>query len=110
MALSAPIAASASGDNAIVAAVAGKKIRVKAWSVSNLTAAAQAVKWRSGTTDLTGLWGIGAAIGVIAAQDLPGGPSQGTDFYFETAAGQALNLNLAAAIAVGGVVQYTLET
>jgi hypothetical protein len=104
MALAAVINAAGSGDNPIVAAVAGKKIRVKAWSVSNLTAAAQAIKWRSGTTDLTGLWGVGAVIGVIGAQDLATG-----DWYFETAAGAALNLNLANAIAVGGVVQYTLE-
>jgi hypothetical protein len=105
MALVAAIAASSSGDNTVVAAVAGKKIRVKAWSVSNLTAAAQAVKWRSGTTDLTGLWGAGAAIGTIATHDL----APGNDFYFETVAGQALVLNLSAAVAVGGSVQYTLE-
>jgi lipoprotein signal peptidase len=104
MALSAPIAAAGLGDNTIVAAVAGKKIRVKAWSVSNLTATAQAIKWRSGTTDLTGLWGLGAAIGLIGQQQ-----AWDTDFLFETAAGQALVLNLAAATAVGGVVQYTLE-
>jgi hypothetical protein len=105
MPFTAAIAASASGDNTVVAAVSGKKIRVKAWSASNLTAAAQAIKWRSGTTDLTGLWGAGAAIGTIATHDL--GPTG--DFYFETVAGQALVLNLAAAVAVGGSVQYTLE-
>src|SRR4051794_27176469 len=104
MALSAAIAAASSGDNTIVAAGTGKKIRVKAWSVSNLTAAAQAIKWRSGTTDLTGLWGVGAVIGLIAGQDIAPG-----DHYFETAVGAALNLNLANAVGVGGVVQYTLE-
>lgn len=105
MALVAAIAASSSGDNTVVAAVAGKKIRVKAWSVSNLTAAAQAVKWRSGTSDITGLFGAGATIGTIAAHSL----APANDFYFETVAGQALVLNLSAAVAVGGSVQYTLE-
>lgn len=105
MALTAVIAASSSGDNSIVAAVAGKKIRVKAWSVSNLTAAAQSIKWRSGTTDITGVWGIGAVIGTIESRDFAPNP----EFYFETAVGQALNLNLAAAIAVGGSVAYSLE-
>jgi hypothetical protein len=42
-------------------------------------------------------------------QDLAGGPSRPGEFYFETAAGAALNLNLSASTAVGGVVQYTLE-
>lgn len=104
MALTAAIAAAASGDNQIVAAVPGKKIRVKAYAVSNLTAAVQSVKWRSGSTDVTGLYGRDASIGIIVARDL--GPP---DFYFETAAGAALNLNLAAAVAVGGSVQFTLE-
>lgn len=104
MPLTAAIAASASGDNEIVAAVAGKRIVVKSWSVSNLVASAQSIKWRSATTDLTGLWGA-AAIGLIADKDYAPGPA----FYFRTAAGQALNLNLSAATAVGGSLQYELE-
>jgi hypothetical protein len=109
MAISAPITASTSGDTAVVAAVSGKKIRVKAWSVTNGAASVQNVKWRSGTTDLTGLF-YSTAIGLIAGQDLAGGPAGQQEFYFETAAGAALNLNLSAATAVGGVVQYTLES
>lgn len=108
MALSAPITASASGDTAVVAAVSGKKIRVKAWLATNGAATAQSIKWRSGTTDLTGLF-YSTAIGVIGGQDLAGGPSGQAEFYFETVAGAALNVNLSASTAVGGVLQYTLE-
>jgi hypothetical protein len=67
-----------------VAAVAGKKIRVKAWSVSNGTASVQNVKWRSGTTDLTGLFGATRDRDDRGAR--AGGPAN--DFYFETAAGR----------------------
>lgn len=96
----AAIAASALGDNAIVAAVAGKKIRVQDIVLSALTA--NNVKARSGATDLTGLIYLPATstVPVIAAKDR---------YLFETAAGAALNLNLSAATAVGGWVSYTLE-
>lgn len=106
MAQVAIINAAAAGDNPLVAAVAGKKIVVKGFSISNLTAAAQSAKFRSSTTDISGLWGIGATIGLIVAHDLVWGPA----FYFATVAGQALNLNLAAAVGVGGAVWYELET
>jgi uncharacterized surface anchored protein len=104
MALVAPIAASSSGDNTVVAAVTGKKIRVKAYAMTNGAASVQNVKWRSGTTDITGLF-YSTAIGPIVVHDM----APGNEFYFETAAGAALNLNLSAATAVGGSVQYTLE-
>jgi hypothetical protein len=77
--------------------------------VTNGAASVQNIKWRSGTTDLTGLF-YSTAIGVIGAQDLAGGPGGQNEFYFETAVGAALNVNLSASTAVGGVVQYTLET
>jgi hypothetical protein len=105
MALIAPITASASGDTAVVAAVAGKKIRIKGYAITNGAASVQNVKWRSGTTDITGLF-YSTAIGPIITRDLVSNPN---DFYFETAAGAALNLNLSAATAVGGSCEYTLE-
>lgn len=104
MALVAAVTASASGDTPVVAAVAGKKIRVKAFALTNGAASVQNVKWRSGTTDITGLF-YSTAIGPIVTHDL----APANDFYFETAAGAALNINLSAATAVGGSVQYTLE-
>lgn len=99
------ITASTSGDTPVVPLVLGKRIVVKAWSVSNLTAGAQAIKWRSNTTDLTGLWGAGAVIGLIASHSY----APGAAFYFRTAVGEALNLNLAQSVAVGGSLQYELE-
>lgn len=104
MALIAPIAASAATDNQIVAAVANKKIRVKGYALTNGAASVQNVKWRSAANDRTGLF-YSTAIGVIVVHDL----APNNDFYFETAAGEALNLNLSAATPVGGSVQYTLE-
>lgn len=104
MALSAVITANTSGDTAVVAAVTGKKIRVKGLLLTNGAASVQNVKFRTGTTDLTGLI-YSTAIGIMASL-----PLSGNDFYFETAAGAALNINLSASTAVGGFVDYTLET
>lgn len=95
----AALAAASSGDNTVVAAVAGKKIQVERFIlVANGTVNA---KWRSGTTDVSGLLYLVANSGVSA----PGG---GTEYWVETVAGQALVLNLSAAIAVGGIVVYEL--
>lgn len=100
----ASVAAAASGDNAIVPATAGKKIRVERFQLFNGVATAQNVKWRSGTTDLTGLLYGPLAVGRLAEDRASKG-----EWIFETVAGQALNLNLSAATAVGGYVVYELE-
>jgi hypothetical protein len=94
MPLVAAIAASGTGDNTVVAAVTGKKIRVTRYELS--ASAAVNAKWRSGTTDVTGLVDSGKS-------------GEQNDFLFETAAGQALVLNLSAAVPVGGFVNHTLE-
>jgi hypothetical protein len=92
----AKIQASSSGDNAIVAGVSGKKIRVLNWAFSaNGTVA---VKWRSNTTDVTGPRYL--------IQYASAGRSGGPNGVMETAAGEALNLNLSAAVAVGGELAY----
>lgn len=94
----ATIAASASGNNTIVAAVTSKKIRViAAQLVSNGTVN---VKWQSGAggTDITGL----AYLVVNTGYVLPYNPAG----WFETAVTTLLNLNLSAAIAVGGSITY----
>lgn len=101
---SAPIAVSSSGDNTIVTAVAGKKIRVLGYVL--VANAAVNTKWKSGAgTDKTGLL-YNAANGGVSAP-VVGDPSE--VFWFETAAGEALVLNLSGAVAVGGHVVY-LET
>lgn len=94
----AKIAASASGDNTLVAAVTSKKIRVLAYNfISNGTVNA---KFQSGAagTDLTGLKYCVANMGLVAPYNPLG--------WFESAAGVLLNLNLSAAIAVGGELVY----
>ncbi|TXH35287.1 MAG: hypothetical protein E6Q98_15965 [Rhodospirillaceae bacterium] len=94
----AKIAASASGNNTIVAAVSGKKIRVLALKL--IGSDAVNAKWQSGAggTDLTGLSYLIASSGEV----LPFNPAG----WFETAAGALLNLSLSAAVAVGGHLTY----
>lgn len=93
----AAISASTSGDNTVVAAVTSKKIRVLNYTLmANGTVNA---KWKTGTlTDLTGLLYLVANTGATPAFSPVG--------QFETAAGEALTLNLSAAIAVGGHLAY----
>lgn len=98
---SADIVASASGATEVVAAVTtpvNKKIRVLSY-LYRVNGAVN-VKWQSATTDLTGLSYNGAA-GEGEAPTAAAGA-----FLFETAAGAALNINLSAAVAVGGHVCY----
>lgn len=101
----AAIAASASGDNEVVPAMAGTKIRVVG-GVKSFGGTVNA-KWKSGaSTDLTGLY-----YGILGSQvPLDYGPEGmgGMRGHFETAAGEALNLNLSGNVAVGGHVVYEL--
>lgn len=94
---SAIINATASGDTEVVAAVADRKIRV----IGLLFGAADgvSVKFKSGSNDLTGAMPQAENGGVSCG--VPGG-------IFETNAGEALNINLSSAVAVGGVVSYLL--
>jgi hypothetical protein len=94
----AAIAASSSGDNAIVAAVTGKRIRVLNYMFMATTPVN--VKWRSATTDLCGALPAGANGGASCSFEGMG--------CFQTAAGEALNLNLSGAVAVGGHLTYVL--
>lgn len=94
----AAVVASNSGATTIINAVSSKKIRVLAVEImANGTVNA---KWQSHTTptDLTGLAYLVANAGYV----LPFSPSG----WFETVSGEALDINLSAAIAVGGSVVY----
>ena len=93
------ISASSSGVNVVVAAVTSKKIRVLAWDVK--VNAAVNFKWQSHTTptDLTGLYYCSAQGDGVARSFNPLG-------YFETVAGESLDINLSGAVAVGGVLTY----
>lgn len=99
----AAIAAGSSGNNEIVAAVAGKRIRVVGYVLS--FSGSVNAKWRSASTDLSGLL-YGAANTVVSAAPMPKGERGGQAGHMETATGEALNLNLSAATAVGGHVAY----
>ena len=94
----ATIVASASGATTVIAAVATKKIRVLKLTLS--ASAAVNVKYQSHAlaTDLTGLLYLAANSG-LGMGFCPLG-------HFETLAGEALDINLSAAIAVGGVITY----
>ncbi len=81
---------------AVVAAVTSKKIRVLRFSFVH--AGAVTVKWQSGTTDISGPMVFDAAGGMVEPFSPYG--------ICETASGLALNLNLSAAVQVGGTLQY----
>ena len=91
----APINATSFGDTQIIPAVSGKRIRVIAYAV--IANATVSIKFRSGTTDITGSMRIVEGGGIAHAYD--GG-------LFQTAVGQALNINLSANATVGGYVVY----
>lgn len=95
---SAPIACSSSGPNEIVAAIAATRIVVRAVKLS--AAAAVNAKFQSDGTpdDLEGLTYLVAQGGYVMPYLASG--------WFETLAGEALSLDLSAAVAVGGVVVY----
>lgn len=92
------IAASSSGANTVIAAVTSKRIRV----VALLLTANGAVnaKWQSHVTptDLTGL----AYLAANGGYTLPYNPLG----WFQTVSGEALDINLSGAVAVGGMITY----
>ncbi|VVB52212.1 Collagen triple helix repeat (20 copies) [uncultured archaeon] len=95
----ASVSVSASGATTVVAAVTGKKIRVVGvtLSVSNDVN----LKWQSHVAgDITGLIYAGKTGGFV----LPYSPVG----HFETAVGEALDLNLSAGVPVGGSLSYYL--
>lgn len=91
---------SSSGDNSIVTAVSGHHIQVVSYVL--VAASAVSVKWRSGTTDLCGAMSLAANGGVVATTE-PVTP------FFQTASGEALNLNLGSAVQVSGHISYVVE-
>jgi hypothetical protein len=92
------IAASSSGNNTLVAAVTGKKLRV--YQVLLVAAGAVNAKFQTGAsgTDLTGLLTLTTNVG-FASGWCPVG-------HFETDEAALLNLNLSGAVAVGGWLVY----
>lgn len=93
----APITSAASGSNLLVAAVAGKRIRVLDYTI--VAAGAVTAKFQSAANDLTGALPLPANGGASVA----GAPAVP---LFETNVGEALNLNLGGAVAVAGHLTY----
>jgi len=91
----ATISATNSGNTQVVGAVSGKRIRVIAFAV--VADATVSIKFRSGTTDITGSMRVVQGGGIAHAYD--GG-------LFQTAVNQPLNINLSADATVGGYVVY----
>lgn len=94
------ISAASAGDNTIVAAVAGKKIRVLSYTLVNNHTAVQTCRWESGAagTAVSGHMIFGANGGATPAFNPCG--------LFETGVNTLLNLELAGATAVGGHLTY----
>ena len=88
------------GDNTIIAAVTGKKIRV--FDLLLVAAGAVTVRFESGAsgTALTGQMSLAANTGFAAGFNPCG--------HFETASGELLNLELGGAQSVDGWVVYAL--
>lgn len=85
----------ATGNTALVAAITGKKIRVL--SVIVFTTLANTIKFQSATTDISATFPLAANGNII---------SEVSDGLFETAVGEALNVNLSVATATGVSVTY----
>lgn len=99
----AAVAAASSGDNTLVAAVAGAKIRVLALALVGAGAVNARLESNAGGTALTGVMALAAAGDSIVLPFNPAG-------WCETTAGQLLNLELSAAVSVAGVITYTTVT
>ena len=95
-----PVVASSAGATTIIAATAAKSLLVLALQLA--TNAPVNVKWQSHVipTDVTGL----AYYGLHGGEVLPF--NQGG--WFKTIAGEALDINLSGAVAVGGSLTYVL--
>jgi hypothetical protein len=98
--LYAKIAASASGATPIVAAVAGKSIVVLRWSVSANGAVNVNLQSHATTGTATGLHYL--------TQFASAGGAYCPAGIFATVAGEALDINLSGAVAVGGELTYIL--
>ncbi len=92
------IDAATSGDNTIVAAVAGRRLRVLGLVIVASGAVTARFEDGAGGTALTGQMQLGAN-GVIEYGYNPAG-------WFETSAGTLLNLELSAATSVDGALVY----
>jgi hypothetical protein len=90
---------SASGNTALVAAVPGAAIRVLGVALVN-GGTANNIKFQSATTDISALFALGINGGFVLPFNEHG--------WMQTAIGEALNINLSGATAVGVQISYIL--
>ena len=90
-----------SPDNTLVAAVSGKKIRVLGFFLVAAGAVTARFESDTGGTALTGQMTLGAGDPFVSTGFCPLG-------WFETLAGELLNLELSATNSVDGALTYTL--
>lgn len=95
------VSASSSGDNTIVDAVDGKKIRVLGYVLVGAGAVNVFFQSAAAGDVISGTMAIAGAGGTITA------PPSGLG-YFETDKGELLNLNLSSGVAVTGHLTYQL--
>ena len=98
--LSAVVSKATAADHEIIAAVAGKQIKVHGYML--VAAGAVNVTWKNGTTALTGAMTMAAGTPIDA--------DQGSDYawWFLLDTNTALNLTLSGAVQVSGHVSYSL--
>ena len=90
-----------SPDNTIIAAVAGKKIRVLGFFLVAAGAVTARFESDTGGTALTGQMTLAAGDPFVSSGFSPIG-------WFETVAGELLNLELSGAVSVDGALTYVL--
>ena len=88
----------ASGDNTLVAAVSGKRIRVLSFFLVCADAVTVRFEGGAGGTALTGVMSFAANGGISCPHNDLG--------WFETAAGVLLNMELGGAVQVSGAITY----
>lgn len=98
----AKVDATASGSNEIVAAIAGKRIRVVGYSV--VASGSVSITWQSAGTAISGAMAL-AANGAVASAVSTLAPG-GVFGVLQTEPGEALNLDMDSATAVGGHLVY----
>ena len=96
----ASVDAASSGDNTLVAAVAGKRIRVLSLFLVASGAVTVAFESSASGTALTGDMNVGANGNVV----MPFNP----EGWFQTVAGELLNMELGGATSVDGCLTYVL--
>lgn len=93
----AAIATGAAGNTQIVPSSGSKRVRVK--RVSLMASGNVSVKFTDAHGDLTGLYPLVASTGFVMGPD-------DDEWWFQSTAGDPLNINLSAGVTVGGVVGW----